>query len=741
MNRSLLSLALLIGLFAVGLMWLISRAAPTEAQTIIILTPDTDLGEQPMDEPMPHPGDILPHVAPVPLPVIPGESFSYVITDEQYLSGFSLDAVDIQNRLVEIGSVLGETELQFNAQVRLPAAEALSTWSSLYTISPAVLLTMAEVEYGLLSRSVDTPLSEEEIGVLSAWFPITAAELATRFYEVYNGEAALIDAGMEAQVREGNYINAGTYAIDGFSPDAFLERQSGERPRDVFVRVFTTYFGSPTLGDLHVDHPGDEFMEKVMPVEEAISPGEQEVAAPRVSEQVSGPSPISFYKFPWTGDDQWNYNGGPHRPFGNHPLASLDFQPGNMNGCNPSVATNRYVTAAASGRIVQNGTYIVTIDHDLDGNRATGSQSQYYHLANNTTAVGTVVKRGHVIGNPSCNDADGVHVHFSQLVNNAYVAVDGRTISGWTISNGTFAYHGYLRRAGYPDRQSGPRPNGYNYDAADTVLKSDSCGIGSFFAEYYNGRLPVVYPAPYDTCVSNIMNSWGSGGPGNGIGNDNFSARWVGSIPYFAGRYTFTARTDDGVRLWISGYNLVNYWYDQGATSRSKTVDLESGEFTLEMEYYENGGDAVAQLSSTRSNTTYHTISPLNSNKCMDVRGASTSNGAAVQQYGCNRSNAQFFYIVKKDGSYYELRNLKSGKCVDVSGYSTSDGALVHQWDCHGGYNQQWLLRHVGRQYFQIVSRQSGKCLDVPSASTADSVQLQQYNGYTGTNQLWTVKW
>ncbi|HJP76234.1 MAG TPA: RICIN domain-containing protein [Pseudonocardiaceae bacterium] len=30
--------------------------------------------------------------------------------------------------------------------------------------------------------------------------------------------------------------------------------------------------------------------------------------------------------------------------------------------------------------------------------------------------------------------------------------------------------------------------------------------------------------------------------------------------------------------------------------------------------------------------------------------------------------------------------------CLDVSGASTSDGALVQLWTCNGGSNQQWNL-------------------------------------------------
>ena len=31
-----------------------------------------------------------------------------------------------------------------------------------------------------------------------------------------------------------------------------------------------------------------------------------------------------------------------------------------------------------------------------------------------------------------------------------------------------------------------------------------------------------------------------------------------------------------------------------------------------------------------------------------------------------------------------------SGRCLDVPGASTTNGTQVHLWDCHGGTNQLW---------------------------------------------------
>jgi hypothetical protein len=92
---------------------------------------------------------------------------------------------------------------------------------------------------------------------------------------------------------------------------------------------------------------------------------------------------------------------------------------------------------------------------------------------------------------------------------------------------------------------------------------------------------------------------WGTGSPNAAIGPDTFSVRWTGQVqPQFSQTYTFYARTDDGVRLWVNGALLVDKWIDQGPTEWSGTIALTGGtKYNIQMDYYENGGGAVAQLS------------------------------------------------------------------------------------------------------------------------------------------------
>jgi hypothetical protein len=61
----------------------------------------------------------------------------------------------------------------------------------------------------------------------------------------------------------------------------------------------------------------------------------------------------------------------------------------------------------------------------------------------------------------------------------------------------------------------------------------------------------------------------------------------------------FWTNTDDGVRLWIDDVLIIDDWEDQGPTdNNSPRIPLVAGTlYDIRMEYYENGGGAVARLS------------------------------------------------------------------------------------------------------------------------------------------------
>ena len=81
------------------------------------------------------------------------------------------------------------------------------------------------------------------------------------------------------------------------------------------------------------------------------------------------------------------------------------------------------------------------------------------------------------------------------------------------------------------------------------------------------------------------------------VGVIYFSARWTGRFDFTAGTYTFTARADDGIRVWVDGSQIINAWKDQSATTYQATIVLTEGQHEVKVEYYERRYDAVAQMS------------------------------------------------------------------------------------------------------------------------------------------------
>ena len=107
--------------------------------------------------------------------------------------------------------------------------------------------------------------------------------------------------------------------------------------------------------------------------------------------------------------------------------------------------------------------------------------------------------------------------------------------------------------------------------------------------------------------------NWGSGSPGTGVSADNFSARWSGTIaPTASGNYRFQTYSDDGVRLWVNGVQVINNWTDHSpTTNNSGNVNLVAGQrYAVRLEFYERGGGAVMQLRWRLPGTTTYVAIP-----------------------------------------------------------------------------------------------------------------------------------
>ena len=180
---------------------------------------------------------------------------------------------------------------------------------------------------------------------------------------------------------------------------------------------------------------------------------------------------------------------------------------------------------------------------------------------------------------PTCSTATG-----SAIIN-------GLPLGSWelTRSPGNVKTTG----SGTSTTISGLSTGTYTYSVIGT---SNGTGLKG---EYFNNITLSGAPALTRTDATVGFN-WGNGNPGTPITNDNFSVRWSGQIqPLYSQNYTFRTTSDDGIRLWINGIQIINNWTDHSViTNDSAPIALIAGvKYDIVLEYYENAGQAVSQLS------------------------------------------------------------------------------------------------------------------------------------------------
>jgi lysophospholipase L1-like esterase len=118
------------------------------------------------------------------------------------------------------------------------------------------------------------------------------------------------------------------------------------------------------------------------------------------------------------------------------------------------------------------------------------------------------------------------------------------------------------------------------------------------------------------------------------------------------------------------------------------------------------------------------------SNRCMDVSGASTTAGAQIHIWDCHNGTNQKWTRTAAN----ELR-VYGNRCLDVNGNGTANGTKIQIWDCNGTAAQKFTFQANG----SILVPASGKCLDVTASGTANGTKVQLYTCNATGAQRWAV--
>ncbi|MFG2575711.1 non-reducing end alpha-L-arabinofuranosidase family hydrolase [Streptomyces sp. NPDC048481] len=117
------------------------------------------------------------------------------------------------------------------------------------------------------------------------------------------------------------------------------------------------------------------------------------------------------------------------------------------------------------------------------------------------------------------------------------------------------------------------------------------------------------------------------------------------------------------------------------------------------------------------------------SGRCLDVSGASQTDGTNVQIWDCYGGTNQQWTLTDAN-----QLTVFGNKCLDVPGHATTAGTRPVIWSCNGGTNQQWRVNPDGT----VVAVESGLCLDVSGGATANGTAVRLWNCTGGAGQKWS---
>ncbi len=120
---------------------------------------------------------------------------------------------------------------------------------------------------------------------------------------------------------------------------------------------------------------------------------------------------------------------------------------------------------------------------------------------------------------------------------------------------------------------------------------------GDYYANTINQN-PSGTPT-YTNLSDSVNYNWGTGGPGNNVGTNNYTVIYtVSFVAPTTGSYAFRTTSDDGVLLYVNNVLRINNWNDHSATvDTASNISFNAGDtVNVQMKYYERTGDAVAKL-------------------------------------------------------------------------------------------------------------------------------------------------
>ncbi|WP_180955153.1 PA14 domain-containing protein [Peribacillus deserti] len=250
--------------------------------------------------------------------------------------------------------------------------------------------------------------------------------------------------------------------------------------------------------------------------------------------------------------------------------------------------------------------------------------------------------------------------------------------------------------------------------------------------------------SPVELSHEELNFDWAAGSPAPGIPDNNFSVKYSKKvfIPS-SGKYRFSGRSDDGIRIKVDGTTQLEDW-TPGLHTINKDVTLTPGIHSIDIEYYEADAEAVLDLSFEQviiKQVTQYTNYSYTLQSAVDKQVAS--------------ANPQ---TDKKYDAY-----VSAGAFSSITGTTTRVGTVSGTWNVRGGIGTSyWAMGEIkqgqkitilseklkasdGSYWYKITYPQTWKTanasdvkyyMDVKNFGTSTSgyYQFLKLTGTAGTN-------
>jgi len=288
-----------------------------------------------------------------------------------------------------------------------------------------------------------------------------------------------------------------------------------------------------------------------------------------------------------------NYNGIVWAVDGSHYVGSGIDGPAQLWAYDATNVTKTLYSSASSGGRDIMGTAVKFVTPLVDGGKVfVGTQSEV-----------DVFGLGQFCANPVIGTASGSYA--SPISVTVTDATPGEkmyyTLDGTTPTQSSTPYMGPIAISADATLQIKAYATGYGPSGISSAnyLIAPVTGTGTGLTGSYYSNM-TLSGSPTVTEVDPTVNfDWNGNPPVTGVPGLEWSGTWTGEVQATGTtNYTFYTNSDDGVRLFVNGNEIINDWSDHGSTLDTSTVvPMVAGQkYTITVQYYQDQGGSLLQL-------------------------------------------------------------------------------------------------------------------------------------------------